>query len=46
MVMESNRDLVLGRLIERLARDRTRRRLEVTSFGLVNIARTRIGPHN
>jgi ribonuclease E len=46
MVMESNRDRVLGRLIERLARDRTRRRLEVTSFGLVNIARQRIGIRN
>jgi Rne/Rng family ribonuclease len=46
MVLEGNRELVLERLVERLARDRTRRRLEVTSFGLVNIARNRIGPHN
>jgi len=46
MVLESNRELVLERLVERLARDRTRRRLEVTSFGLVNIARTRIGTSN
>ena len=44
MVMESNRDLVLRRLVECLGRDRTRHQVaEVTSLGLVQMTRKRIG---
>ena len=44
MVLESNRDLVLRRLVECLARDRTRHQVaEVTSLGLVQMTRKRIG---
>ncbi|MGI8701078.1 MAG: Rne/Rng family ribonuclease [Nocardioidaceae bacterium] len=44
MVLESNRDLVLRRLVECLGRDRTRHQVaEVTSLGLVQITRKRIG---
>ena len=43
MVQEGNRDLVLGRLMERLARDRAPHQVEVTSLRLVHIARKRIG---
>src|SRR5262245_9263915 len=44
MVLESNRDLVLRRLIECLARDRTKHQVaEVTSLGLVQMTRRRVG---
>ncbi len=44
MVLESNRDLVLRRLIESLGRDRTKHQVaEVTSLGLVQMTRKRIG---
>ena len=44
MVLESNRDLVLRRLVECLGRDRTRHQVaEVTSLGLVQMTRKRIG---
>ncbi len=44
MVLESNRELVLRRLIECLGRDRTRHQVaEVTSLGLVQMTRKRIG---
>ena len=44
MVLESNRDLVLRRLIECLGRDRTRHQVtEVTSLGLVQMTRKRVG---
>ena len=44
MVLESNRDLVLRRLIECLARDRTKHQVaEVTSLGLVQMTRKRVG---
>ena len=44
MVMPANRDLVLRRLIECLARDRTKHQVaEVTSLGLVQMTRKRIG---
>src|SRR5437899_10792624 len=44
MVLESNRDLVLRRLTEALARDRTRHQVsEVTSLGLVQLTRTKLG---
>ncbi|MFT3662814.1 MAG: translation initiation factor IF-2 N-terminal domain-containing protein [Gordonia sp. (in: high G+C Gram-positive bacteria)] len=44
MVLESNRDLVLRRLTEALARDRTRHQVsEVTSLGLVQMTRKRLG---
>ncbi len=44
MVLESNRDLVMRRLVECLARDRTRHQVaEVTSLGLVQMTRKRIG---
>ena len=44
MVMPSNRDLVLRRLLECLARDRTKHQVaEVTSLGLVQMTRKRIG---
>ena len=43
MVLESNRDLVLRRLTEALARDRTRHQVsEVTSLGLVQLTRKRL----
>ena len=45
MVLESNRDLVLRRLTEALARDRTRHQVsEVTSLGLVQLTRKRWAP--
>ena len=44
MVLESNRDLMLRRLTEALARDRTRHQVsEVTSLGLVQLTRKRLG---
>ena len=44
MVLESNRDLVLRRLVECLGRDRTRHQVtEVTSLGLVQMTRKRVG---
>jgi ribonuclease E len=44
MVLESNRDTVLRRLIECLGRDRTKHQVaEVTSLGLVQMTRKRIG---
>ena len=44
MVLEANRDLVLRRLTECLARDRTRHQVaEVTSLGLVQMTRKRVG---
>ena len=43
MVMPANRDLVLRRLVECLARDRTKHQVaEVTSLGLVQMTRKRI----
>jgi ribonuclease E len=43
-VLESNRDLVLRRMVECLGRDRTRHQVaEVTSLGLVQMTRKRIG---
>ena len=45
MVLESNRELVLRRLLECLARDRTKHQVaEVTSLGLVQMTRKRVGP--
>ncbi|NAZ88314.1 Rne/Rng family ribonuclease, partial [Kineococcus indalonis] len=44
MVLESNRDLVLRRLVECLGRDRTKHQVaEVTSLGLVQMTRKRTG---
>ncbi|MCT9931004.1 Rne/Rng family ribonuclease [Planotetraspora sp. A-T 1434] len=44
MVLEGNRDLVLRRLLECLARDRTKHQVaEVTSLGLVQMTRKRVG---
>ncbi len=44
MVLESNRDLVLRRLVECLSRDRTKHQVaEVTSLGLVQMTRKRLG---
>lgn len=44
MVLENNRDLVLRRLLECLARDRTKHQVaEVTSLGLVQMTRKRVG---
>jgi ribonuclease E len=44
MVMQANRDLVLRRLVECLARDRTKHQVaEVTSLGLVQMTRKRVG---
>nr|WP_250563149.1 Rne/Rng family ribonuclease [Sphaerisporangium fuscum] len=44
MVLESNRDLVLRRMLECLARDRTKHQVaEVTSLGLVQMTRKRVG---
>jgi ribonuclease E len=44
MVLESNRDLVMRRLLECLSRDRTKHQVaEVTSLGLVQMTRKRVG---
>ncbi|WP_434737343.1 Rne/Rng family ribonuclease [Gleimia hominis] len=44
MVLESNRELVLRRLVECLGRDRTRHQVtEITSLGLVQMTRKRVG---
>jgi ribonuclease E len=44
MVLESNRELVLRRLLECLSRDRTKHQVaEVTSLGLVQMTRKRVG---
>jgi ribonuclease E len=44
MVLESNRDLVLRRLMECLSRDRTKHQVaEVTSLGLVQMTRKKLG---
>lgn len=44
MVLESNRDLVLRRVIECLSRDRTKHQVaEVTSLGLVQMTRKKLG---
>ena len=44
MVLESNRDLVLRRLVECLSRDRTKHQVaEVTSLGLIQMTRKKIG---
>ena len=44
MVLESNRDLVVRRLVECLGRDRTKHQVaEITSLGLVQMTRKRIG---
>ena len=44
MVLETNRDLVLRRLIECLSRDRTKHQVaEVTSLGLVQMTRKKLG---
>jgi ribonuclease E len=44
MVLVSNRDLVLRRLVECLGRDRTKHQVaEVTSLGLVQMTRKRVG---
>ena len=44
MILESNRDAVLRRLIECLGRDRTKHQVaEVTSLGLVQMTRKRVG---
>src|SRR5438874_11173836 len=44
MVLESNRDLVVRRLVECLGRDRTKHQVaEVPSLGLVQMTRKRVG---
>ena len=44
MVLESNRDLVLRRLVECLSRDRTKHQVaEVTSLGLIQMTRKKLG---
>ncbi len=44
MVLETNRDLVLRRMIECLSRDRTKHQVaEVTSLGLVQMTRKKLG---
>ncbi|WGD36272.1 Rne/Rng family ribonuclease [Lysinibacter sp. HNR] len=44
MVLESNRELVLRRLVECLSRDRTKHQVaEVTSLGLVQMTRKKLG---
>jgi Rne/Rng family ribonuclease len=44
MTLESNRELVLSRLVECLGRDRTKHQVaEVTSLGLVQMTRKRVG---
>ncbi|MDQ0896137.1 Rne/Rng family ribonuclease [Agromyces ramosus] len=44
MVLETNRDLVLRRLVECLSRDRTKHQVaEVTSLGLIQMTRKKLG---
>ncbi len=44
MVLESNRDLVLRRVVECLSRDRTKHQVaEVTSLGLIQMTRKKLG---
>jgi ribonuclease E len=44
MVLESNRDLVVRRLVECLGRDRTKHQVaEITSLGLIQMTRKRLG---
>jgi ribonuclease E len=44
MILESNREAVLRRLVECLGRDRTKHQVaEVTSLGLVQMTRKRVG---
>ena len=44
MILESNREMVLRRLVECLGRDRTKHQVaEVTSLGLVQMTRERVG---
>ncbi len=44
MILESNREMVLRRLVESLGRDRTKHQVaEVTSLGLVQMTRKRVG---
>jgi len=44
MILESNREQVLRRLVECLGRDRTKHQVaEVTSLGLVQMTRKRVG---
>src|SRR5205823_5599211 len=44
MVLESNRELVMRRLLECLGRDRTKHQVaEVTSLGLIQMTRKRVG---
>jgi ribonuclease E len=44
MVLPSNRELLLRRLVECLGRDRTRHQVaEITSLGLVQMTRKKIG---
>lgn len=44
MVLESNRDLVLRRMVECLSRDRTKHQVaEVTSLGLIQMTRKKLG---
>ena len=44
MVLESNRDLVVRRLVECLGRDRTKHQVaDITSLGLVQMTRKRLG---
>jgi len=44
MILESNREMVLRRLVECLGRDRTKHQVaEVTSLGLVQMTRKRVG---
>ena len=44
MILESNREMVLRRLVEALGRDRTKHQVaEVTSLGLVQMTRKRVG---
>ena len=44
MLLESNREMVLRRLVESLGRDRTKHQVaEVTSLGLVQMTRKRVG---
>jgi ribonuclease E len=44
MILESNREAVLRRLVESLGRDRTKHQVaEVTSLGLVQMTRKRVG---
>jgi ribonuclease E len=44
MILESNREMVLRRLVECLGRDRTKHQVaEITSLGLVQMTRKRVG---